>query len=331
MHAPACRSVALLAAALSFAACATTPPSENPAALETGASAAPPSTSGAPKEPDPAVLPGQGKSFLYQNLKSWTDAWIQAYAGPGGANADEARSLETAIARETWARFDEVLQDLKESPNPRWRTAAARGLGFVSNPRVVPALQQALGDADAFVLAAALVSLARIADVHTDDPAVGRLLTYPDKFVQGNAALCLARVFLARRQQALPPVEPPARAASLEADLRVLLFDTEDPILRADAAQALGGLGSPGAEEALLNRIRDDHPLVRLKVAQSLSYAGTAKSLDGLVDALGREGEKNVQVMLALALGSIVERGGRTPPLSDLGTDAGRWRQWLKK
>ena len=331
MDTHAFRSVALLAVALSLAACASTPPSTSPASPEAGAPAAPPKTGEVPKEPGPPVLPGQGKALLYQNLKGWTDRWIQAYSGTGGASADDARSLGTAIARETWAHFDEVLQDLKESPNPRWRAAAARGLGFVSNPRVLPALQKALADADASVLASALVSLARISDVQTDDPAVAGLLTYPDKFVQGGAALCLARVFLARRQQSLPPVTPPTRAAAMEENLRVLLFDPEDPILRADAAQALGGLGSPGAEEALLNRLRDDHPLVRLKVAQGLSYSGTAKSLDSLVDALGREGEKNVQMMLALALGSIVEREGRTPPLSDLGTDAGRWRQWLKK
>jgi HEAT repeat protein len=239
--------------------------------------------------------------------------------------------MESAIAREVWTHLDEILQDLAGSDNPRWRSAAARGLGFVANARARPALEAALADADPDVVASALVSLARQADVATDDAKVARMLTVPDKIVQGDAALCLARLFLARRQQAMPVVAPPERGAKIEADLSALLFDRDDPILRANAAHALGALASPGAEEALLTRLRDDHPFVRLKAAQALSHAGTAKSVDSLLDTLGREPEKNVKTVLALALGAVAERDGRTPPYADLGTDAGRWRQWLAR
>ncbi len=330
MHRVLACSAVLLAAALALCACASSP-REGHSEPVAGKGSDPARDGNGPKEEPAQVLPGQGKALLYQNLKSMTDAWADAYSGPGGSNAEEARALETAIAREAWGHFDEVLEDVKGSPNPRWRTSAARGLGFVSNARVRPALEQALSDAETPVLAAALVSLARIADARTDDREVARLLTFPDKVVQGNAALCLARVFLARRQQSLPAVSPATRVPEIEAILLRLLFDREDPILRANAAQALGGLASAGAEESLLNRLRDDHPLVRLKTAQALSYAGTSRSTEALVDSLGRESEKNVQVMLALALGSVAEREGRSPPYSELGTEAGRWRQWLKK
>ena len=215
--------------------------------------------------------------------------------------------------------------------DPVERAAASRGLGFVVHEKVRPALELALSDADKGVLNGALVSLARIADVNTDDRAVSRLLTFPDLTVQGNAALCLARVFHARRNQDLPVVVPASRVPSLEVDLAVLLFRQEDPVVRGSAAQALGALGSPYSEDALLNVLRDEHTFVRVSAAHGLAQAGTRRSLDFLLDALAREEEKNVKTVLALAVGAVAERSGQIPPYAELKTDAAKWRQWLQK
>jgi HEAT repeat protein len=114
-------------------------------------------------------------------------------------------------------------------------------------------------------------------------------------------------------------------------DLTILLFNREDPIVRANAAQALGALGSPNAEDSLLNVLRDEHSLVRLKAAQALALSGSRRCLEFLLDALGREGEKSVQAILALAVGSVAEREGHVPPYADLRTDAAKWRQWLQR
>jgi hypothetical protein len=318
----ALRAAALLAAVLALSACATLADrrAEEKAIRD---------KEKAEKAAEDDVNP-KGKAALYRRIKQLTEAWMQAYAGGGAASADEAEALGTAVAREVWDRFDEVVEDLATSDNPRWRIAAARGLGFIQHARVRPALEAALEDADASVLAAALVSLSRGAAAETDDGKVARLLSFPDRIVAGDAALCLAKVFQTRRQQKLPVLDP-ARVPNVESDLQVLLFDPTDPILRGTAAQALGELGTPVVEDALLNRVRDENPFVRIKVAQALAQCGTAKGYDILLDSLGREQSKNVQTVTALAIGSIAERQGLTPAYPELKTDAAAWRKWLKK
>ena len=113
--------------------------------------------------------------------------------------------------------------------------------------------------------------------------------------------------------------------------LAVLLFRQEDPVVRGSAAQALGALGSPYSEDALLNVLRDEHTFVRVSAAHGLAQAGTRRSLDFLLDALAREEEKNVKTVLALAVGAVAERSGHIPPYAELKTDAAKWRQWLQK
>ncbi len=324
----AARLAALLAGALALAACASTGDGKDAGTDKDKAAS---DEGDGKKETPDADLAGKGKPALYHRIQDMTEQWLRAHSGSGEGDAHQAEALESAVAREVWARFDEVVEDLKANDNPRWRQTAARGLGFVHDLRVLPPLHGALGDQDSSVVAAALVSLARAAWSDTDDRKVAGLLTYPDKVVAGDAALCISRVFQTRRQQKLPILDPPARAAGIEADLQVLLFDGSDPIVRGNAAQALGQLDSPTAEDALLNRVRDDHPFVRLKVAQALALTGTPKGYDVLLDSLGREQGKNVSIVTALAIGNIAERQGLTPPYADLKTDAAAWRKWLKK
>jgi HEAT repeat protein len=331
MPAATVRCAALLSASLALAACASSRDAKKDEDMsrEEAAAAVKEASGGGSKEE--ADTPAKGKASFYHNIQSHTDAWMQAYTGSGDGSLKEAQALESAVGGEVWKRFDEVVEDLATSDNPRWRVAAARGLGFVHDLRVLPPLQGALGDHDASVVAAALVSLARAGWVETDDRKVASLLSYPDKVVAGDAALCLARVLQARRAQGLPILDPPARAKEIEADLLVLLFDGSDPIVRGNAAQALGQLGSPTAEDALLNRVRDEHAFVRIKVAHALSQAGSPKAYDVLLDSLGREQVRNVQTVTALAIGAIAERQKLTPPYQDLGYDAAMWRKWLKR
>jgi hypothetical protein len=330
MREPLARAAALLAAALALAACTTKQVTTSKDMNRKEAADAVDEAAGR-KVPPAEDSPAKSKATLYHNILSHSDAWMHAYTDTGDGSSREAQALEHAVSGVVFKRLDEILEDLATSDNARWRTAAARGLGFVRDTRVLPALQGALGDTSPDVICAALVSLARAAWVETDDKRIHALLSYPDKIVAGNAALCLAKVFQKRKEQGLPILEPASRAAILESDLLVLLFDGSDPIVRANAAQALGHLGSPTAEDALINRVRDEHPFVRAKVAQSLGFSGSPKAYESLLDSLGREQLKNVQTVTALALGSIAERQGLSPPLSDLGIDAANWRKWLKR
>lgn len=321
----ASRPLLALVLALAVPACASSGgvPSAPPA--EGGAG---PDEAAKRKAGEEELLTGQGKAGFYNRVNSLASSWQRANAEPGEAAENEARAIETALAREVWGRIGTVLEDLRTSSNPRWRTAAARGLGFVRDERVRPALEAALGEREPRLLTSALVSLARQADAATDDRAVLPHLRDPDPIVRGNAALCLARVLQSRRQQGIP-VLPAERVLEAEADLSVLLFDRGDPIVRGNAAQALGALGSPGAEDALLNLLRDDASFVRVKVAQALAACGTPKSQAPLLDALGREAEPNVGTVLVLALGAVAERRGLVPDYPALGTDAAKWRTFL--
>jgi hypothetical protein len=315
-------AAAALVAAWALAGCASAPKDD----------AAPEDPAAKPKsEEEIARQEERERPAFYQKLISLTSRWEAAWSEGGDASTADARRLEPAIAHEVWKKFDMVLSDLGNSDNPRWRAAAARGLGFVADPRVRPALERSLADPDLGVVCGALVSLARIADASTDDRAVARLLTYPNAVVQGNAALCLSRVFQTRFQQSLPAIAPPERVQGVEMELCMLLFQKSDPIVRGNAAGALGGLGSQNAEEALLNVLRDESAFVRLKIAHALARTGSRRAFESLVDALGREQEKNIKGMLALAIGAIAEREGHVPPYAELQTDAGRWREWLKK
>lgn len=324
------RIALLLAASLALAACASKQKvKKTDMTREEAADAV--REAGGKDGKDGEDTPAKSKANFYHSVMTHSDAWMQAYTDVGEGSAKDARSLESAVAGEVFKRLDEVLEDLATSDNPRWRTAAARGLGFVHDTRVLPALQAALGDSDPNVICAALVSLARSAWVETDDRKIASHLSYPDRVVAGNAALCLARVFQKRKDQGLPILEPASRIPPLESDLLVLLFDGSDPIVRANAAQALGCLGSPTAEDALINRVRDEHPFVRVKVAHALALAGSPKAFEALLDSLGREQVKNAQTVTALSLGAIAERQGLTPPYADLGVDAANWRKWLKR
>ncbi|MCK6480688.1 MAG: HEAT repeat domain-containing protein [Planctomycetes bacterium] len=333
------RNAAALAAALAAAACSSPGGAPGTPAAADGRGGTTAAADPAAGKGDPAAkgaggdlaLPGGGRSLLYQRIESLSKAWQVASTTSGEGALADSNAAQTAIGREVWQAMDTVLADVEKSENPRWRVTAAKGLGFVNDPRARPALERTLGSADVRLLSAALVSLGRIGSPETEDAPVAVLLRHPDPVVRGNAALCLARIFQSRRQQGLAPLSPSDRLEDVEADLTVLLFEKDDPIVRANAAQALGGLGTPGAEDALLNRLRDEASLVRLKSAQALALTGTARAEAPLLDALGREPEGNVKTMMALALGSLAERQGRTPPHAELGTDAARWRGWLQR
>jgi HEAT repeat protein len=303
----------------------TPPPAAGDAAGGAGAAASP---AGVPPTPRGNPETSEERLLLYQRVAELSSRWERATTE---GHKEDARGYGLAAAKEVWDHIDTVLDDLANSSNPRWRETAARGLGFVKNPRVLPALQPILKEPDARLLAAALVSLALESDVDTDERQVAPLLSHADPVVRGDAALCLAKVFAARDRLQLPTLKDSSFGPELEAELMVLIFDKDDPIVRGNACQALGRLGSEGAEEALLNRLKDDSSFVRTTAAQALAQCGTQRSYPGLLDALAQEENANVRDAQALALGSISEKAGLHPPLSDLGTNAVKWRLWLKR
>jgi hypothetical protein len=334
------RATLLLALAAAAAACAGTSPApagggpgpgEAPAANGGGVAGAA-GTPGAPAVPpsEASVL----RSGTYLRIEEMTKRWAFLGSEAGPRAEEERAALESAIAREVMRDLDGVLADLADASAPMWRRSAVRGLGFVRDARVRPALEAVLDAADVRLRNDALVSLARIGDPATSVGAEDRalaLLSDADAEVRGNAALCLSRIWKRRRREGREPVVPAERAAEAEAALLPVIVDPEDPVVRSQAAAALGALGSEGAEEALVNATRDPDAFVRLGALYGLAACGTTRIAPALVESLDRESGVNLRAAAALALGAVHERAGRSPPLGELGMDAARWRAWLAK
>jgi acyl-CoA thioester hydrolase len=300
-----------------------------PAIGKAPAPAAAPSAAPA-RAPDPALL----RSGIYLRVEEMTRRWAALGGEAGDAAEQERKALETAIAREVARDLEGVLADLRNAEAPAWRRTAARGLGFVGDPRVRPGLEPLLAEADARLRNDALVSLARIAEPATSPEAEDRILALlggDDGEIRGNAALCLTRIWRKRRREGREPVPDAARAAVAEGALLQALVDPGDAVVRSQAAGALGALGTGGAEELLVNAVRDPDAFVRLSALHGLASCGTTRVVEPVLQALEREAPGNLRTAAALALGAIHERAGRAPPLGDLGTDAARWREWLSR
>ncbi len=298
------------------------------AAFRTPTGATPP----AADAPDASDASEQG--LFYTRIADLASRWAVLQSEPGEAARAHALALETAIARDVVRRMDAVLRQAEQGVNPRWRRAAARGLGFVSDGRARPVLEGLLGESDVRLLVDVLVSLARRAAVDTSAAAEDRLVLlvgHGDADVRSNAALCLARVFRARARLGMPVMEPADRIPVAEAVILGALFDPADPIVRGNAAQALGVLGGPACEDALQNGLRETDLFVRLSCVQALARSGSGRSVAPILDAMAVARETAMRQASALALGAIAEREGRRPPLADLGTDAAKWRAWFAR
>ncbi|MHC4821925.1 MAG: HEAT repeat domain-containing protein, partial [Planctomycetota bacterium] len=244
------------------------------------------------------------RALVYDRITSMSNRWAALGAEPGVAAQSERSALASAIGGEVARDIEAVLAEARSGENPRFRRAAVRGLGFVATRQdeILQVLQSSLGSSDVRLVTDVLVSMARHAHRDTDVELVAARMQHPDPVVRSNAALCLARVFRTRRSVGLEAVDADLND-SMEAVLMTALFDPQDPFVRGHASQALGALGSAGAEGALLNGLRDQDTFARLSAAVALGSVGTRQSATPLIDALGRATDDNEKDALALSLG----------------------------
>jgi peptidylprolyl isomerase len=92
-----------------------------------------------------------------------------------------------------------------------------------------------------------------------------------------------------------------------EPDLLVEALASDDPAVRARAALGLASIGDPGTLQALLDRLDDPDPGVRRDVAFALGRIGGYGVARALLEALGGEGDPEVQEAMAQAVASIGE------------------------
>ncbi len=175
--------------------------------------------------------------------------WLVESEDP--AYEEELAALLAATSRLGVVKpFLEALDDSEDFV--RLRAAAALGHGH--NPQAVEALTALLGDPDAGVRSQAAAALATLEDPRALTP-LARAVADPEASVR-LAAISGLNAVLARRgewrEDALP-ADFDQEAALGEAERAALLAaGDEDPVVRRQAAQALGTFASTEADEALV-------------------------------------------------------------------------------
>jgi HEAT repeat protein/beta-lactamase regulating signal transducer with metallopeptidase domain len=188
-----------------------------------------------------------------------------------------------------------ALVDALSDANGAVRLAAVKSLGELQDPRAIAALGKALReDADPRVRRAAAEALGEI----DDNRAVPHLV----------AALRSERIADVREAivGSLGEIDDPSAVAAVAAVVR----DSSVGVRRA-AASALNEFEDPSALPALLSMVRDTDAEVRREVAQGLSDLESTQTFDALT-ALSRDSDAEVRAAAVNGLGNLED--ARTLP-----------------
>lgn len=247
-----------------------------------------------------------------------------------------------------------------ENRDPEMRALAAFSLGQIQNQHAVSALLERLDpsiEPSPIVRARAVEALGKIASNKEAAAALGnygvggisvaiiRLLPSPNAPVSGDARLLgsMALTALLRIKQTSSVEAIALQLRSSDPDLRwqaanalarirdgispavpslLTLLDDKDPLVRANAARALGVAKAPQAIESLLKLIGDKDERVVAAAINALGAIGDARTVDALValgntllssyrsfdrDKLGVPTQQNALLLIATALGTIKE------------------------
>jgi HEAT repeat protein len=182
-----------------------------------------------------------------------------------------------------------LIAVLRTNSDWRQREWAAKALGQIGDPAVIPALIQALQDKDDVRLAA-VKALREIGYDHAI-PALIQALQDNDESVSDRAATALERMGTV------------AILALIQA-----LQDKEHWRVRYWAAKALGKIGDPAAIPALIEALQDKEwkeSKVRLAAAEALGEIGGHHAILALIQALQDKEHWRVCLAAVKALGQI--------------------------
>jgi len=317
------RSLAALALCFCLAACATDqPPKEKP------------------PEKDVAAKPGESQADakrreqrLSQALMDFdgrVDRYMLLASQPGEDARSERNLLAPALSAEVAQFKPDLLRLLADKSNEQRRRVAAKALAFCDDPAAVTALVKVLGERDDVVLVNnAVIALGRIRSPNTPAEPLLALVGERDADVRSNALLALWHIFDAKRAVGASPLDPVAQQGAV-ATIETALFDPADPLVRANAAAALGALGDPRAVDSLLNLLRDDHPLVRTQTAIALSKLGDEKAIPALVKIIDTTPSGTPRKAVILSLTALLEKQGIHVPDS-VGDEGTSWERFVRE
>ncbi len=203
--------------------------------------------------------------------------------------------LSTPAAALVWPDVIEEVQSGLNAPAMQTRRAAAERIASLGLAVALPLLQKALGDPETEVRIAAAQSAIRL---HANEVTEVVLPWLRERDVRLRVAACeVARSM------------PNAKAV---AELGRALGDTESPLVRAAAAEALGAAQTTEAAAPLLGRLDDPSPNVRVQVARALAKLHDPRAVVPLVGK-AQDSAPEVRQAVARALGDLGDaRAGQT-------------------
>lgn len=233
-----------------------------------------------------------------------------------------ATTLTTVTKKKTNAKktFDQLIDDLKNSPSEKVRYNAARMLGELGDfDAVEPLIESLLHDKNGSVRLYAARALGELGDVSATGPLIESLRTDRNVDVRVRAARALGR--LGGEDVVLPLVyalsDTNSQVCMTAADALIEIgpiavkpliesLQHDKVNVRCDATRALGELGDATAVEPLIGMLSDEWVNVRIYAVQSLGKLADSRAVNALVDVLENT-EENVLVRAgaAASLGMI--------------------------
>jgi HEAT repeat protein len=236
----------------------------------------------------------------------------------------------TTSTKKTTAQktFDELLDELMNSPSEKVRYNAARVLGEMGDPAAVEPLIDVLkNDKNGSVRLYAARALGELGDPRATLPLIESLQEDRNVDVRVRAARALGR--LGGEEVVLPLVEALSDANSqvcmTAADALVEIGNIavqplikslkhEKVNVRCDATRSLGELGDKTAVEPLIDMLTDEWVNVRIYAVQSLGKLGDKRAVPNLISVFENQSENDlVRAGAAAALGALKDQRALLP------------------
>jgi HEAT repeat protein len=321
------RRFALLAAVLVLAACASDKAATDPAkdAPEEGETKLVAKPSESPAE---VRKREQRLNQTLMDIDRRVDRFVLLASQPGEDARTERALLAPALKAQVAEFKPDLLRMIADPENEQRRRVAAKALAVSDDPAAVTALVKVLGERDTALVTNATYALGRIQSPATPAEPLLALVRHSDNDIRGNALMALWHVFDAKSKLGGSPLDPVAQREAMSI-LEVALFDMGDPIIRANAAAAVGALGDPRGVDSLLNLLQDDHPLVRTQTAIALGKLGDPKAIPALVKVIDTTPRGTPRSAVCLSLSSLCEKQGLRVP-ANIGDEGRVWERFVR-
>ena len=223
-------------------------------------------------------------------------------AGPGGLGAllIELRAAGRREGGQAWRRITGSLAAAREVPvvdhltrgldslPPALRREAVRVLAILGDPKAMPALVRAMGDADEGVVAEAVEALGR------SGPAAVPAMIAALEGAGITARRCVANALGRRPGPGVVEALVPALA-------------DRDAEVRRSAARSLGELKDPRSLDALLAALRDTSGGVAQEAAAAVGNIGDPRAVGPLVAAARGQTSQGANLAVVEALGRLAD------------------------